>query len=138
MLSAETPCYRRRLGDGTRPRRGRGCGEAAVGDAAVTGPAVACVAAQPATVMIAQAASRSVVPGALCRPLLVHLAGPLGARPGRPGRDGPLETLTVHNDIEPLTEECDEAADLHGVVLRLLVGPRDVGDDPVAGRGRPV
>jgi len=64
--------------------------------------------------------------------------GPLGARPGRPGGDGLLEVFTVHDDVEPLVEECDEAADLRSVVLRLLVGPGDVGDGAVAGCGRPV
>jgi len=46
--------------------------------------------------------------------------------------------FTVHDDVEPLVEECDEATDQRGVVPRLLVCPGDVGDDAVAGRGRPV
>src|SRR6516225_12004607 len=66
--------------------------------------------------------------------LLVHLAGQsgvqtgqlagglLGARPGRPGGDRPLEAFTVDDDVEPLVEEGDEPADLRRVVLRLLVG----------------
>jgi hypothetical protein len=43
--------------------------------------------------------------------------------------------FTVHDHVDPLVEESREAADLRRVVQRLLVGPGDVGDDPVADGG---
>jgi hypothetical protein len=47
----------------------------------------------------------------------------------------PLEAFIVRNDVEPLVEEGDEAADLCGAEQWLLARPGDVGNDAVIGYG---
>src|SRR5216684_7710783 len=60
------------------------------------------------------------------------------ARPGRPGRKGPLESLTVQDDVDPLIEESNKTADLCRVVQRVLVGPGKIGELTAVKRRRPV
>ena len=44
----------------------------------------------------------------------------LAARPGRPGCDGPLVSLTVQDEVDPLGEERDQATDVQRVMQWVL------------------
>jgi hypothetical protein len=69
-----------RMAAASATARSRAVGEAAVRDAAVTGPVVVCAAAQPATAMTPQVARRSVLPGAHRRGSRIPLGRPAGRR----------------------------------------------------------
>ena len=69
--------------------RSRAVGEAAVRDAAVTGPVVVCVAAQPATAMTAEAARRTSCPARTAEVAAYRLDAQRGAAVAL-DRSGPI------------------------------------------------